>query len=265
MTCKIFQSINEAGIWSSPDVLYAYGDNNNLSVSRSLFQMEWFNYLCWDNSGRILCYQLDENGSQGLDTLEYVNLSKLKQPSSFYYDIVTDGFLPALSFTAGDPGSEEIYFKDMDWTGMIDAVNISNNTVSDSHSILFQGPTDSYSWDLYCIWQSHINGHEVLYSSKIVVLFGEVNERKANPAVQISPNPVSDEMQILLNQELAEQNILAIEIFNNEGKKVDEVKPSEYLSNQNKISWNRANLPNGVYYLKIKTIQGFWSAKFIAD
>ncbi|MEZ5198572.1 MAG: T9SS type A sorting domain-containing protein [Bacteroidales bacterium] len=87
----------------------------------------------------------------------------------------------------------------------------------------------------------------------------EENIAPSNP-ICIYPNPVKDGMHLYFN---TVDDLSTIEIFNNQGVKVDELKSENSFSTNNEMNWNKGNLPAGVYYLLLKTPKETWSKKFI--
>lgn len=81
-----------------------------------------------------------------------------------------------------------------------------------------------------------------------------------NKMITLFPNPVKDKMQITFK---TGDKITAIEIYNNHGQKVDESKPKNYTSEEINITWNKGNLPAGVYYLVVKTGKESLTRKFV--
>ena len=84
-----------------------------------------------------------------------------------------------------------------------------------------------------------------------------------NPSIIIYPNPVSNQTTFKIN--LPEKNYkdISLEVLNNQGFKVDEIKLEDYSSKEININWNKGDLPAGVYYLLIKTGNEHISEKFI--
>jgi hypothetical protein len=94
-------------------------------------------------------------------------------------------------------------------------------------------------------------------------VFVGIEEKTVDHNISIFPNPVSDEMHI--NLDLAEpiNNNCKIEVVDNLGMKVDEIKVENTSSQEKKITWNKGNLPAGVYFLLVKTKNETLTKKFI--
>jgi len=82
-------------------------------------------------------------------------------------------------------------------------------------------------------------------------------------SLDIFPNPVTDQTTIKIN--LTESSVTnnSIQIYNNEGLKVDEIKIAQILSGGIEINWDKGNLPSGIYFIAIKTKNENLSKKFI--
>lgn len=94
-------------------------------------------------------------------------------------------------------------------------------------------------------------------------MVGEEENLSKSNSVSIYPNPVKDGMHIHFNTVETVNDLSTIEIYNNRGVKVDEIKPENTFSSDLVIQWNKGNLPAGVYYLVIKTQKETWSEKFV--
>lgn len=81
--------------------------------------------------------------------------------------------------------------------------------------------------------------------------------------VLICPNPVKDKMQIKIKSDKVINEISSIEIYSNQGNKVDEINFESISSNECVIIWNKGNLPAGIFYLVLKTGNEQISEKFI--
>ena len=94
-------------------------------------------------------------------------------------------------------------------------------------------------------------------------MVGEEEYLSASNQINIYPNPVKNDMQIYYSTNEIVDDLLTIEIFNNRGIKVDEIKPERTISSEMYINWNKGNLQSGVYYLVIKTKKDNLTKKFI--
>ena len=88
-----------------------------------------------------------------------------------------------------------------------------------------------------------------------------------NPAeaqkINIFPNPVSDQTSISINLPEITGIHFTISILNNCGIKVDEINfKNTSLPNQ-KVNWNKGNLPGGIYYIVVRIKNETMTEKFI--
>ncbi|MCD4737553.1 MAG: T9SS type A sorting domain-containing protein, partial [Bacteroidales bacterium] len=90
-----------------------------------------------------------------------------------------------------------------------------------------------------------------------------VEKKPLQNKISLFPNPVKDEMKISIKSDKPINGISSVEIYNNHGQKVDEIKFESNSSNEFEIKWDKGNLPAGVYYIVIKTKKEYLSEKFI--
>jgi hypothetical protein len=243
----IYKSNWENNSWSDPEPVFLLGDNINLTFTKYFFEYEDIDLPVWENNGYFLCYNSYYNK---IDTIEISGAETISQPSSFYYYILTLEYcyIPALSFTTGSGEEQEIFIRDFYSATIIE--NISNNNVKDSHSELCYGPYDNYSWEWYCIWESEINNHIVLYYSEQTVIWGDIAENKSS-LMEIYPNPFKSEL--IINSKIKNSPAI-IEIYSLAGDRIY-YKETE---NGEAVKWNPEkqsdNVADGVYLIKI--IQG---------
>lgn len=95
------------------------------------------------------------------------------------------------------------------------------------------------------------------------VLSVSVPENNVDDKISIYPNPVSDQAKIRINSMNFFNEIISISIFNNWGKKVEELNSEHSSTKSIEMNWNKDNLPAGVYYLVVKTAKEKISEKFI--
>lgn len=94
-------------------------------------------------------------------------------------------------------------------------------------------------------------------------LVGENKNQAEIGNIIISPNPVSDQATININLPQIAVSDFTIYILNNCGIKVDEIKVENTSSQNLEITWNKGNLPAGIYYLVMKTKNETFCEKFI--
>ena len=82
------------------------------------------------------------------------------------------------------------------------------------------------------------------------------------PNIKLSPNPVSSNGNLLIQTN--EIEIIKIEIFNSNGNSVKKIVPVTYnISNNFNYNINLQDLPSGLYFLKISSIDGQYIDKFL--
>ena len=94
-------------------------------------------------------------------------------------------------------------------------------------------------------------------------MVGENENRAETQKINIFPNPVSDKTTInIILPEIAESDV-NISVLNNSGMKVDQIKLENLPSNKIEFTWNKGNLPAGIYYLVTRTKNETMTEKFI--
>jgi hypothetical protein len=90
------------------------------------------------------------------------------------------------------------------------------------------------------------------------------NENQAETAnISIFPNPVLDQTTVNINLPKIAEIDFTITILNNSGIKVDEIKVENTSPQNLEFTWNKGNLPSGIYYLVVKTKNETLNEKFI--
>jgi hypothetical protein len=94
-------------------------------------------------------------------------------------------------------------------------------------------------------------------------MVGENENFMDTEKITIFPNPVSDEMLIQLTLNKPINSIFKIEVYDNQGVKVDEIKFENNTSQNLEIKWNAGDLHAGVYYLLVRNKNETVTEKFI--
>ena len=71
----------------------------------------------------------------------------------------------------------------------------------------------------------------------------------AESTINVSPNPVTENLTVTLNQNNGE--LFTIELIDVTGRKIKTFANDESLSKENKILLNLENIQTGIYFLKI--------------
>lgn len=249
----IYRSIYENKGWSAPEPFYIQGDNINLSVIDGSDFGFYTLMPIWENNGNYLYY----SDLLILDSISLPPMDTIFQLSAFVYSIITDYFDGAYAFTSGYGVEQDIFFENQALGSEV--VNISNNDYKDSNPRLFMGPLQYYYWEWYCLWETEINGHSVLYYSEQDVFFADVNEKLSEPVIELTPNPFKDKLNITVkNSDIS----AAIEIYTVQGKKI-----ASTVTENGSFIWepskDNKDIPEGVYILKVKQGDKTFSEKII--
>ncbi len=94
-------------------------------------------------------------------------------------------------------------------------------------------------------------------------MVGESENYVETEKITIFPNPVSNEMRIRLSLNEPINTTFKMEVYDNQGVKVDEIRFENNISQNLEIKWKAGNLPAGVYYLVVRTKNKTLTEKFI--
>ena len=176
-------------------------------------------------------------------------------------------FLPHYSVcTTGQGDGSEIFCSMGDY-GYEDSAFISNNNHNDYNPQLFFGESvDGWGTEAYysyCIWQSDVNGHSVLSSSKAMVFIGsDIEEnREVENYLEVFPNPVHDNVNVKVNSHSGEANLRILDM---QGKTVFYQTDIQTNNNWNNIVWTPdASLKNGSYIISLQIGANKYSRKIL--
>jgi hypothetical protein len=252
----IYYSENMANQWSFPLPLVDTGNNINLSISSSLPEFGGLN-LWWQSQDQIFYTELY---NVFLSSPELPGIQKYFEPTAFEFALVTDYFVGLYSFAGESNSLRDIYVADEN------IKNISNDVYINKNPCLFLGPNEygNSLYKIFNIWQTEINGHDVLFGSSAVyqVVIGN-SYAKEIASFNISPNPVSWGSSIQINFSEVIADDFTISILNTLGHLVDEIKVEMKNSKEITIGWNKGKLPSGVYYLVVRSKNETLTEKFI--
>ena len=235
--------------WSEPDTVIQTNDNTHLSTSRS---------IDWGDEGSVLCWQSPDSihfsGTPGLNleisTPDIEGIDQYFEPTSFDLVFLTDKYFPSLYSFAGKAGPiRDIYINDF-WFSS-DPINITNDSLANKNPKLLFGGDHGYYYDVFDIWQTVIDGYDVLFMSKASYLFGAIKE---NDAIQLNifPNPVSKNQNIIITS-TENIKIHSAQIYSVSGKLVSE---TDFDPNTVKYEINMENALPGVYFINVHTSKG---------
>ena len=78
--------------------------------------------------------------------------------------------------------------------------------------------------------------------------------------IELYPNPASEKIEIQFTAKQAGE--VKIEVISVAGNKVKEVK-TDFTLSDNRIEINLADIPGGVYFLRVTSSKGSYSKKFV--
>lgn len=252
----------QTNLWSEPAPIIDTGNNINLALSISVPELYSLGYnVHWQSENKI--YSSELNGGY-ISSTEILGIENYYEPVAFNMLLVTDYNYDLYSFVGETDSVRDIYIVDEYVSGYV--LNITEDPYYNKNPRLFIG-RNVFGYDDYeiiNIWQTEINGHDVLYYSyaRYNVVIGNVDKNEISHLKNF-PDPVSDQMTIQFNLNGSVMPSCDISILNNCGIKVDEIKIGNQLSQGNKVIWNKGSLPAGVYYLVLKTKNETMTEKFI--
>ncbi|NOY48941.1 MAG: T9SS type A sorting domain-containing protein [Chlorobi bacterium] len=243
-------------VWTDAYYLDSVGNSNDLSISNAVFG--WGeNGFIWINDNEIKVL----NGNSNYYHIYSVsNFGKpdIREVSMVNWDIaVREPYsLPHYTaFTIGE-GSNSGIFCSMGEYGWEDSANISNNNHKDSNPKLFFGESvdgwGTEAYYVYCIWQSEINGHIALSSSKAVAFIGSSIEEKhsIDKYMKVSPNPFRNKLSIKVNSREEKAELIITDMQANILFYYPDIQTN---NNWDEIIWTPdGGLKNGTYIIRLK-------------
>jgi len=244
--------------WTDPESIIDTGNNINLTISNTAIEFSYGdNNLCWQAEDRIYFSDLD---GDNIYSPEIPGIDAYSEPVAISIICFTDYYPEYYSFAGETDSVRNIYF--MDESSII--TNITEDTLINKTPSLHIGRSQINDYEVINIWQTEINGYDVLYGSVgwYQLVYGKINENEISQ-LNIFPNPLSTQATIKINLVEITNEEISISILNNQGKKVDEIRMKGKNSNEININWSKGDLQSGVYYLVIKTEKEQISEKFI--
>ena len=141
------------------------------------------------------------------------------------------------------------------------------NTVIDFIFLNETLPDKSINHVFYRLWQFHDGAFLYVCTDsgvfQCVDYFVGINDLPSvQNIVQLFPNPVQGSTVIKIDRQIHTTDYTII-IFNSVGIKVDELTIDNLGSEANEFTWNKGNLPAGVYFLVLRTKNETMTEKFI--
>ncbi|NOX46621.1 MAG: T9SS type A sorting domain-containing protein [Chlorobi bacterium] len=115
-----------------------------------------------------------------------------------------------------------------------------------------------YYYDVFDIWQTEIEGYDVLFLSKASYVFGAIKENSAIH-LDISPNPISSNQNIRIHTS-EDISIYTAQVYSAKGNLILKTDLNPHI---HKYEINLGNTKAGVYILKIQTSKGIVVRKLI--
>lgn len=235
--------------WSDPDTIIQTNDNIKLTLSRTTPDFGGGYSLGWQSSDKI--YFTDTGyGPFYISSPEIVGIEKYYEPTAFNIIMLVKAMPEMYSFAGETSNSRDIYIVDEFVSGYI--LNITEDTLFNKNPTLFSGRINWLYYEIINLWQTEINGYDVLFqSSAWYIATGGINEGEPFE-VNISPNPVNKTQNIVIS---LPDNILIhnVQIYSATGNLVLE-KKFRYQTSPYEINLKN-NLP-GLYFIKIQTSKG---------
>jgi hypothetical protein len=244
--------------WSEPDTIIQTNDNTNLSISRTVEGCGEGYILSWQSSDSI-----HFSGTPGyyleISTPNIEGIDHYDEPTSFNLVFLTGDYLPELYSFAGEVGTtRDIYI--MEYWFSNDPINITNDPEVNKNPELFSGGEYGYYYDVFNIWQTEINGYDVLYLSTASYVFGAIKENNAIH-LDISPNPVSSNQNIRIHTS-EDISIYTAQVYSATGNLI---LKTDFNPHIHKYEINLRNTLPGVYFIKIQTSKGKVVRKLIKE
>jgi hypothetical protein len=233
--------------WDETYPIKTTGNNTDMSIDKSEFSMG--NELIWLSNN-----QIHGNSYSYEFVLNTYNLPNIQHPGYIMWDIVVkDEWMPhVLVYATGEGDNTEIYGSFSEYGTNPDTTNLTHDGVRDSHPELFWGESFGNGFWIYSLWQSHRNGHVVLYYSKFQgYIEGGVNEHSdTGITLSVHPNPFVSEVQINLSS-LSGEDIL-VSVYSLSGKQVwQHTIPADNQPTQSCVWVPDPNVPKGIYVVVV--------------
>lgn len=238
--------------WSEPEAIVDTGNNINHSLSIvAISEIDEGYNLCWQTNNKI--YFSNLNGSY-LYSPNIPGVENYYEPSAYNYMFLTDNFPGFYSFVGETDSARDIYI--MDDYGSSNVLKITNDLQLNKNPRLYTGRNVyGYSqYEIVNIWQTEINGYDVLYSSYAVynVVIGGIDENEQS-RLNVYPNPFTETLNIEFFPKGSE--MINLEIYTLNGERVFSREIQGQTNTLQSISWNPKSdwksLSQGVYFVKL--------------
>jgi len=233
--------------WSDPESIINTGNNINLTISKTAENSYWDNDLCWQSEDMIYFSDLDGNN---IYSPEIPGVETFYEPDAIGIIWYTDYYPDYFSFVGETDSVRNIYFMDLG----SELISITNDAFINKNPGLHIGRNQINDYEVINIWQTEINGNNVLYSSIAwyTLIFGNVDENEILQ-LYLSPNPFTESLNIELKSDQSE--CILFEIFSISGQRLFNKEIQGQPNTQQSISLNPKseglNLTEGIYLVKL--------------
>ena len=245
-----------SGNWNTPQIFYDSTTSRNPAISIHYSTPVWTTFI--DTSWRIMTedYWI---GSY----LYYISKDTPFEPAAMNYVIGVKSNISELyiAVTYPENGYDEIYMNE--WPGSTDFQNFSNSGRSNRNPRFFVGEHENSScWYDYILWESYVNGHWQIWSSKTYMCVGMVWENESIDGIlEIHPNPFTHETKLEFT--LDTQSDVIIEVYNNRGMQVATIANQSFDQGEHQLRWDCGGVAAGIYIIKMTVGDMVYTSKVV--
>jgi len=203
--------------WSEPDTVFVVGNNINLRIANSNFESYT---LCWENADSIL-FLSNFYYPEPIVSPHFDGIEQFHQPTAYDLGFVTDYYPELYSFVGKVDDQTDIYI--FDGVNSANPFNITNDTRINSNPILYSGRSnygfETNAMEVIEVWQTQINGYEVLFKSDAIYFLGAIPENSNSSfcKITITPNPAKEIVNFEFGniQSLQQAQLRCYDVFGN--------------------------------------------------
>ncbi len=246
--------------WSDPFIVYDSGFVANLSddpIQGNLYTWSAFSDSTWKLytfstgwNSYLIEYDIIQDEPFDPTTTPYVIGVKSTQDNCYCN----------ISFPYEESGYKEIYLNP---DPEVSFINLSNSGTDNRNPNMFLGETDKMScFYVYDVWESFQNEQWQIYYSKIEMCLSgiEENESEVN-FINVSPNPVSDKLNI--SYVLENRSYVKIDIADIYGKVIASIVSEQQNKGEQTILWTLPEIANGIYFILLRKDNEMFTQKII--
>ncbi len=241
--------------WTEPAPIIDTGNNINLSRSITIQEFGGGYNLCWQAENKIYFSEL--YGSY-ISTPEIPGVENYYEPTAYNMVWLVDFFSNIYSFAGETESVRDIYIADEYVSGYV--LNITDDSNINKNPRLFNGRGDYSYHEIINIWQTEVNGFDVLFSSFAMynVVIGKIDENKTFQ-LSISPNPVGTDQNIIIDSP-ENISVKSVNIYSVSGNLI---KQKEFSPQNNGYEFSLNEQLPGLYFIRIQTSHGVIVRKLI--